>query len=70
MNILKTGYYQADTANGVTFLGAHSRPNNQENRVTPEIFYSSLKDLADDEIVVSFLKGEILEKIEQEYGIR
>ena len=70
MSILKNGYYQADTVNGVTFLDAHSRPNNQKNRVTPEIFYSSLTYLEDDEVVVSFLRGDILKKIDQEYGIR
>lgn len=72
MKNLKTGYYQADTNNGVTFLGDSLEDENQDLTLPLE-FLGDLSTLGDDEIMVCFFDESsfhILEEIEQEYGIR
>jgi len=71
MTTLKIGYYQADTANGVTFIGDILEDAEQD--VLPVgLFAESLEDLEDGEIIVAFFDVEtfgILENIEKHYSI-
>lgn len=68
---MKTGYYQADTINGVTFYGTELENNNTEIS-TPRHFADGLKNLGDDETIIAFFseaEAEILQEIAEEYGI-
>jgi hypothetical protein len=71
MNTFKTGYYQADTQNGITFIDDILDDENQEV-TTARIFSDSLSTLGDDEIMVTFFDidtFDILEEIAQDYSI-
>ena len=69
--MFKTGYYQADTINGIHFLG--ELLENPETELTaPSDFAGSLDALKDDEIIVAFFdesNKEIFDSINDEYGI-
>jgi hypothetical protein len=71
MSNLKTGYYQADNNNGVTFIGDILEDENQD--VMPaSLFKDCLSSLGNSESIVSFFdcsNFDILEQIEEEYGI-
>ena len=72
MKTLNTGYYQADTQNGVTFIGDILEDENQDV-INQRLFLNGLKNLDDNETIVTFFDCEsfdILAEIEQEYGIR
>jgi len=72
MTHLKTGYYQADTANGVTFIG-DILDDTQQDVFSPRVFAGSLEYLEDGDIIVTFFDVEsfhILEDIEKNYSIR
>jgi len=72
MKASKTGYYQADQQNGVSFIGDILEDKNQDVLMPTSLFAECLDDLAEDEIIVSFFDASafyILEKIEKDYGI-
>jgi hypothetical protein len=72
MTHLKTGYYQADTANGVTFIG-NILEDTQQVIINAGLFARLLEDLEDGEVIVTFFDVEtfhILEEIEKNYSIR
>lgn len=67
----KVGYYQADTINGVHFIGEMLLDDDQEID-RPDYFEMCLKDLGDDEIVVAHFDQcnfGLLAVINAEYGI-
>jgi len=71
MTTLKTGYYQADTANGVSYIG-DILENSEQDVLPAGLFAESLEDLEDGEIIVAFFDMEtfgILENIEKHYSI-
>lgn len=72
MATLKKGYYQAETTNGVYFIGDILDDEDQD--VTDaRSFADSLKTLGDDEVIVAFFDestADIFEEIDSEYGIK
>ncbi len=72
MNAFKKGYYQADTINGVHFVG-ELLDDSEQDVTDARSFAESLKDLGEKVVIVAFFDEStagILEEIEKEYGIR
>lgn len=68
---LEAGWYMADKANGVKFLGEHLEYS-CEDAVSPKVFKDSLKDLKDGEEIYCYFTSEKLielKEIDREYGI-
>jgi len=70
---MKTGYYFADTINGVFFDGTEEDTN--YSVLSPDQFYYALEDCADDDILQAYFDIddeddlEVLKRIENEFGI-
>jgi hypothetical protein len=67
---MKTGFYTADTINGVSFSGNKAPP--RAEAVSPTDFYSMLKNVKEDAPICAFFgeeDRELLMKIESEYGV-
>jgi ferritin len=74
MNNLKTGYYQADNQNGISFIGDILEDENQD--VTDiKTFIDCLDTLDNNEMLLTFFDAEnsddleILEELQEKYGI-
>lgn len=69
---MKTGYYQADKINGVTYVGELLNSDSDPNVYIPVLFYNLLSDLGQEEIIFTYI-GEydsvIFDIIRREYGI-
>jgi hypothetical protein len=67
---MKSGYYQADCINGVHYLGELLEDSGIEVE-RPDIFQMRLKDLGEDEVIVTFLdctSKDIFDEIEARFG--
>ena len=61
-------YVEADTVNGV--VEEEAPTEYCTDVVDQDIFYASLKDMGDDEMIGAYLTKAMYDKIKAEYGIR
>jgi hypothetical protein len=68
-NKMESGYYKADTDNGVYFL---SKFDDDYDLVSPRMFYNRLGNLNDGESLICYLhkNGRMIYKIDEEYGVK
>lgn len=64
---LDVTYLEADTVNGLT---AESEPSTHADIVPQRVFFDSLGDLGDDEMIGAYVTRSMYDKIESTYGIK
>jgi len=71
--IYRSGYYRADTQNGISFIGDHVDYLGGDI-VIPTVFERRVKDLKDTECIFTYLHKEydrdLLETLDDTYGLR
>ena len=68
---IKGVYLQADTANGVHIVDILDDP--EAEVMGPQDFYNSLRELATDEVIYTYMYGadeDLFDQIDKDYGIR